>query len=320
MESLVTQFIIGYVACYMSPIYIMYFIGFFMRWQYYHILEDRETMNSILKKLKSEVVNTTVYSVQNRTVLGGYFISFKCVGMVEISYETPKVFIFCTHAFYENLKDMPAVSISEFIKPKLKESLAQKNVNTKIDVYVRKGTYKNFYYNKLKFDLSHITPLGDQETILKDIIQIYETVGRATVFVEGVSNAGKSTLGFLLAKELEGAYCHTFNPTDPGDHLMTLTMEHMFDDGPLILVLEEVDEMLKKLHQGFTPQSKEIPTLVHNKSTWSSFLDDMLFYKKVILILTSNTSKKELDSLDVAYLREGRVHANYSMPSLLQKI
>ena len=316
MESLATQFIIGYVACYMSPIYIMYFIGFFMRWQYYHILEDRETMNSILKKLKSEVVSTTVYSVQNRTVLGGYFISFKCVGMVEISYEIPKVYIFCTHSFYENLKDMPAISIIDIVKPK--ESLAHKSGNVKIDVYVRKGTYKNFYYNKMKLDLSHITPLGDQQVILKDIVALYEKLGRATVFIEGVSNAGKSTLGFLLAKELEGAYCHTFNPTDPGDHLMTLTMEHMFDDGPLILVIEESDEMLKKLHQGFTPQSKEIPTLVHNKSTWSSFLDDMLFYKKVILILTSNTSKGEIDLLDVAYLREGRVHGNFKMPSLLQ--
>jgi hypothetical protein len=39
----------------------------------------------------------------------------------------------------------------------------------------------------------------------------------------------------------------------------------------------------------------------------------MFLYKNVILLLTSNTPKSEIDKLDCAYLREGRVHAAYSM-------
>jgi hypothetical protein len=294
----------------------MYVAAFFMRWQYFHIIEDRETMNSVLKKLKSEVVSTAMYSVQNRTMLGGYFVGFKCVGFVEITYETPKVCIFCSTKFYEHLREIQ--DGSEIMIQNGKETQARLAAQVRIDVFVRKGTYKNFYYNKLKLDLSHISPIGAQQQVVDDVVQLYKKLGRATVFIDGVSNAGKSTLGFLLAKELNGVYCHTFNPTDPGDHLTTLTMEHMFDEGPLILVMEEVDEMLKHLHEGNVPKSREIPTLVHNKSTWSSFLDDMLFYKKVILLLTSNTSKAEIDALDPAYLRQGRVHASYSMPFVLQ--
>jgi len=314
MEMSVSQMVFGYLALYMNPVYILHFVAVLLRWQYYHIIEDRETMNGILKKLKKEVLSTAVYSVQNRTVLGGFFAGRRCLGHVEISYEEPKLHIFCGPSFYEYLKETPELVV---VAPDPAKSAPRKTGQAKIDVFVRKGSYKNFYYNRLKLDLSHISPIGDQQDLVQKIAAIYHEKGRATVFVDGISNAGKSTLGFLLAKELQGAYCHTFNPTEPGDHLTTLTMEHMFEDGPLILVLEEADELLQKLHAGEVVKSRDIPTLVHNKSTWSSFLDDMLFYKKVLLIMTSNTLKKDLDALDPAYLRPGRVHAAYSMPTAL---
>ena len=43
----------------------------------------------------------------------------------------------------------------------------------------------------------------------------------------------------------------------------------------------------------------------------------MMFYKNVIVVLTSNTEKKDLDLLDEAYLRKGRIHAYYSMMNKL---
>jgi hypothetical protein len=57
----------------------------------------------------------------------------------------------------------------------------------------------------------------------------------------------------------------------------------------------------------------EMPTLIHNKTSWSTFLDDMVFYKGVILVLTSNTSKKDIDKIDSSYLRDGRIHKSYNM-------
>ena len=44
----------------------------------------------------------------------------------------------------------------------------------------------------------------------------------------------------------------------------------------------------------------------------------MIFYKRLIVIMTSNTSKDTIDALDTSYLREGRIHANYSMPNKLE--
>jgi hypothetical protein len=330
MELSLSQMVLGYFAYYLNPMYFFYGIAFLIRWQYFLIIEDRETMNSILKKLRQEVWSTAMYSVQNRTIIGGSIMGKRCVGYVEVTYEEPKVHIFCSQAFYDYLKELPELVVAprksaeatgesgaSVSSVSSAAPLPRKTGPTKIEVFVRKGTYKNFYYNKLKLDLSHVTPLGVQGEVVENIIKLYSEMGRATVFIDGVTNAGKSTLGFLLAKELRGAYCHTFNPTQPGDHITTLTMEHMFDEGPLVLVIEEVDELLKQIHAGAVTLSREIPTLVHNKSTWSSFLDDMIFYKKVVLIMTSNTSKQDLDALDPAYLRSGRVHAAFSMPTPL---
>lgn len=189
---------------------------------------------------------------------------------------------------------------------------------TSVTVYVRKGTYKNLYYTPIKMDLSHIYPLGDQAEILKGIVSVYKKLGRATIFLHGVTGAGKSSMGYLLAKELKGFYCHTFNPTDPGDQLSTLIVDVQRDDEPLILVMEEVDTMIQSIHKNKFQKHVEIPISVYNKSTWSSFLDDMIFYKKVILVMTSNTSKEDIDLWDESYLRDGRIHASYSMKTKVE--
>jgi hypothetical protein len=39
----------------------------------------------------------------------------------------------------------------------------------------------------------------------------------------------------------------------------------------------------------------------------------MVFHKNIILIMTSNKKKEEIDALDLCYLREGRVNAYYDM-------
>ena len=54
MEMSLSQMVLGYVAYYLNPMYFFYGIAFLIRWQYFLIIEDRETMNSILKKLRQD--------------------------------------------------------------------------------------------------------------------------------------------------------------------------------------------------------------------------------------------------------------------------
>ena len=41
-------------------------------------------------------------------------------------------------------------------------------------------------------------------------------------------------------------------------------------------------------------------------------MDDMIFYK-IIIIFTSNTSKNDIDKMDTAYLRKGRIDECFNM-------
>jgi len=297
------EIVLGYIVCSINPMYLLMSILSFFHVKYYIISENRELMSSILKKINPHIFTPFIKHV-DKDVPFGYFIGRQYAGYISKDHE---LHIVTTPTIYKQLIHIPSIIHSHSTVEPVQES---------ISVYVRKGTYKNIYYTPIKMDLSHISPLGDQENILKSIISIYEKNGRASIFLHGVSGAGKSSLGYLLAKELKGIYCHMFNPTEPGDQLSTLIVDIQRDDEPLILVLEEVDVMIRMIHTNQLQKHPEIPISVYNKSTWTSFLDDMIFYKKVILLLTSNTSKEDIDELDEAYLRCGRIHGSYSMKTI----
>lgn len=296
------EIVIGYIVCSINPMYFMMIFLSFFQIKYYIISENRELTSSILRKIAPNIISPFVKHV-DKDVPFGYFVGTRYMGFIKDN----EVHLLTYPSMYKELIYMPCI----FMQTSTPVQEAS------ITVYVRKGTYKNLYYTPIKMDLSHISPLGDQGDILKSIVDIYQKQGRATVFLHGVTGAGKSTMGYLLAKELKGFYCHTFNPTDPGDQLSTLIVDVQRDDEPLILVMEEVDTMIQSIHKNKFQKHLEIPISVYNKSTWSSFLDDMIFYKKVILVLTSNTSKEDVDIWDESYLREGRIHACYSMKTKL---
>jgi hypothetical protein len=309
----ITQLIMGYMVMYLNPLNIIIFVCYFLNYKYYFLIEDKETSHRILKKLGKYVITFCSKISHGKQQLTGVFIGRNCIGYIDnYSYDDTKIYILTSPTFYESLienLDSSIVMIQELVLPKIE--------NTKIEVLMRSGAYKNIYYRSQRLDLSHLNAIDDQKYIVDDIIELYKNQGRATIFIDGVSHAGKSSIGYIVAKNLGGKYCHTFNPTDPGDQLNILISDANIEDSPLIIVLEEVDILLDNIHNNTIKPNKEIPIIVHNKSTWTSFLDDMFFYRKVILIMTSNKVKSEIDKMDISYLRKGRIHANFSMPNKL---
>ena len=179
-----------------------------------------------------------------------------------------------------------------------------------ISVCTRHGTYTDFYYNSHKLNVTGLQPKGNQEAIMNSILAHYRKFKRGTFFIQGPPATGKSSIGYLLAKELKAPFSHQLDPTLPGDSIYRWIQNMDLEDGqntPCILVIEEADTMIRKIHNGNVEKNANIPTDVHDKTTWSNFLDDMVFYNNVILILTSNTPKKQLDALDPSYLRKGRI-------------
>ena len=300
----IKEMIIGYLFYNLSPNYLFYFIYYFFKIKKYVITGDKEITNTIMKKIINHIFYTEVCHINGRNQPSGYFIGKKYYGHIEMK-EGLTIIIYTKEETYNQLMEQEEKEMEKEIieyKPIIKN---------KLNVFIRKGTYRNIYYNSLRLDLSHINPIGDQQHIVDSIKVIYNKNDRASIFIHGVTGAGKSTIGYLLAKELNASYCHTFNPTEPGDYLSNLIVDVRTQDDPVVIVIEEVDVLIKKINDGID-KNVEIPIEIYNKTTWNNFMDDLIFYK-IILIFTSNTSKQDIDKLDPSYLRQGRIDEYFCM-------
>lgn len=312
--------------------------------RYYIISGDKETYRRTVKLVESTSRSFAVRNVSGRDSPSGYFVGWSVIGYIENrgSYdEDYKIYALCPVAFY---KTITAGSSAKFKSSSNSSSSSEESdglltttgflsgaadvsgcggvipvEQQKIEVYHRVGTYKNFYYRSLKLDVSDMNPVGDQVEIVNDIVRIYKAKGRAAVFIHGVSCAGKSSIGYLVAKAIQGNFCHTFNPTDPGDQfpLMIHELLHNDSDSPAVVVMEEANEIIRAVHTKSIVQVPEIPTPVRDKPTWVTMMDDLKLFKNVVMILTSNESKAAMDALDVAYLAASRIHATYEMNRVL---
>lgn len=307
------EMILGYIMFSLNPMYVIMIILYYFNVKYY-IITDKELATSIVKKISTTIIAPCVKHSNGKDLPTGYFIGRTFIGYIDNVSHEYILYLLTTPFNYTELIKNSDIVLQRDIPKEIKETCEVK----KIMVYIRKGSYKNFYYNSIKLDMSHISPLGDQYMVVSNIIKIYNRENRATIFIHGNTSTGKSSIGYLLAKHLNGIYCHTFNPCDPGDYLSNFMVEVTRDDEPIIIVIEEADCIIRSIENQTIQKHPDIPMSIYNKSTWTTFLDDLVFYKNVILILTSNTPKQEIDDLDDAYLRDGRIHASYSMNTRVQ--
>ncbi len=303
----------------------LFFLQFFGYHSFY-LMSEKETIRRIISKLQKEKAWFSGRLVTREKVLGGgFFLGQNCIGYVPLKdwcYKNGELTIITTEERYKELSDQDIVDFTplekEEEKEEPKEQAPKKNI---IQVLDRIGRYDEIHYRKISLNISELQPIADQGSILKQIQDIYRKKKRASIFLTGPPRTGKSSVGYLLSKELGAVFTHTFNPTDPGDTFSYLFLElqefTVDDEKPLVVVIEEVDILLEKIHTNSVTVNPKVPTLVRDKTTWSNFMDDLIFYRNVIVILTSNKSKEEIDALDPAYLRKGRVDAVLTMNTVI---
>jgi hypothetical protein len=276
---------------------------------YYTIEREDEQHRFIVKRLNPLVFSSGMTHQRGEMIPSGLFIGNGCIG-----YMSSSLSIFTSDVFMKKLLEEEAVHTITPM-PISTEKVATK---THTILWARSGNYSNIYYNKLKIRTDSFFPKGDQGQVVQDIISIYRVKGTATIFLEGASGTGKSTVGILLAKQLGGSLCHSFNPTNPGDSLnYVYDYSDTSDQSPLILILEEVNTMIHAITDNKIPLHKNLHTVVYNKTTFNTFLDDICMYKNIILVMTSNESKESIDAIDPSYLRKGRVDASIVMRAAL---
>lgn len=285
----------------------------------FRVRKDRDRIKGVVKVLDAETRASNTIFEYGKTRPGGMFIGWNCFGFYNDTTGREdadgEIVIFTTEAHFKKILDKSATDCNSVT---FEHTVAHvPKIKQEISIWARRGSYESLYYSRLKVDLSMISPMGEQVYVVDDIIQRYKAKERLVVFIQGVTGAGKSSVGLLLAKELKGNYCNKFNPTEPGDNFQNMLRDMDIEDEeektPLIIVIEEVDKMIKVIHNDLVPIHKKVITMIRSKSDYNTFFDDMIMFTKVIIILTSNVSKEEIDKLDNSYLRQGRVNAYYKM-------
>jgi hypothetical protein len=181
----------------------------------------------------------------------------------------------------------------------------------KIDIVERYGSYNNFWYKIRSITTPSIVERPNQKQILDEITSFHDNAKQSVVFLHGKPGVGKSMIGLLLANHYKGNYCDSFVPWEPNDTLGNILTESMpSKKKPLILVLEEIDVALHKIHAGEIQPHKQFPILINNKTSWNRFFDRIQrgLYPHVLILLTSNKPPEAIHLLDPAYLRDNRVN------------
>ena len=290
-----------------EPLFILLrFVGL----GYYIIQNDEEKVRNAFKILGATTLSSATSYQYGKVTPSGVFIGLNCIGY------------YTAGSKFENASKINIITRPEIFKALIKNDESTFTIEKgetivtekkRVSVYSVSGSYIDTYYSSREIDVTNLQPHGEQSTIMSKIISIFNERGRATIFLHGISGAGKSTVGFLVAKQLGASFCHTFNPTSPGQNLNRLAQMADISEQPLVVVIEEVDILIEQIHANKVLLHKEVQTSIYNKSTYNTFMDDMFFFKNVILIMTSNTSEDKLCELDPSYLRKGRVDACYSM-------
>lgn len=177
------------------------------------------------------------------------------------------------------------------------------------------GSYGHFFITERKINLSNIHTLEwyeYQNTLFRDIMNFYKENNFCKVFLNGEPGKGKTFFAYLMAQRLNCYLTDQYNPTDPGSSLNALyhRAKKVSPNKPLIIVLDEVDVLLNKIHNKELSHHKHYKSEIYDKTSWNQFHDKISYglYPYLIIIMISNKNKKYIEDMDSAYLRKGRTN------------
>ena len=235
----------------------------------------------------------------------------------------PRYFCWITDDGYDKSVHVLASDImrKQLIKPSIEDNASlptdksDDELISSIDYFERSGTYAYFAYHSRNLRLIQECT-SEQKTILDNIASLYDTRRSISCYIYGSTGIGKTLLSYLVSQHYSGALCDSFQPDTPGDTLENLySRAHPTRRKPLVILLDEADLLIRNVHNEKIERHKKAPIQIFNKCTWNRFFDkiDMEMFPWVIVILCSNVPKKEIDKLDKAYLRVGRMHGIFEL-------
>lgn len=261
------------------------------KWQLYHI-KDKEKVMLLSSKIKHSSIK------KDNQKPSGIFVYYCYIGIFVEKENSSEIYLLTSTKQYE-----------ELLKKKKDEKEEKKE---EITLYERTGNFCWLEYSKRIFNVTKYNVRENQNLIINNIINLYNNKKFCTAFIYGLPGTGKSMIGILLAKAVKGSLVRTFNPSEPGDSIISLYNEvSPSEDNPLIIVFDEADIMIDKIHNNKIIQHQSIAIQIQDKTSWNRFFDDidLGLYPNIILILTSNISIDDIGiKYEKSYLRGNRVN------------
>lgn len=189
--------------------------------------------------------------------------------------------------------------------------------NKKISYITRNGEYGYFQYKTRSINLNQMSNHDElimyeyQDKLFKSIMNFYKKNNFCKIYLNGKPGCGKTYFGYILAQKLGCYLCDCYNPYEPSSNLNEIYHScRLKPEKPLILILDEVDILLEKIHNKKTEGHKKYSREIYDKTTWNNFMDKIDFglYPYLIIIMNSNKQKDYIDNMDPSYLRQGRTN------------
>lgn len=273
-------------------------------------ITDKKTINIISKK----VVYST-YQDENKNP-SGICIGKWFLGYLQTSeYNGGKFHILTFDAKFHKVYTTEQMQMDN---KKVVENDTSVN-DTNIWYWFRHGSYE--YIRYIKRQIKNWTKCREEQSaIVSDIVSHYNEHKTGTFFISGEPGVGKSTILKLLGNRFQQCHlCKQFRPCEPGDTIDFLyhTIEPT-EKMPLIILFDEIDRIIDKVHNNNIDPHKKISIEIQDTTSYNTFFDDIddKMYPYLIVLLTSNYSKEEIDEIyHPCYLRKGRVHMHFVLNS-----
>lgn len=138
--------------------------------------------------------------------------------------------------------------------------------------------------------------------------------GSSVFILHGKAGAGKSTAVRMLAHKLGAILYADYNPTQPSDNLRMIMSDYVSESQTLVIAYEECDVSLERIKNKEVSVPAGYRLDASDKASWNNLLDTIKRRYNLIMVMTTNRSKEELDALcdeNKSMLRKGRVDAHF---------